>query len=167
MQGSFSELLGQELSPEAEAKLRELLKRKMKGACSALVRVLRALEERYGPAVKDVAHDALMKRTPRPTSELGRPEEDLHGFCDALERGCVGSHRWKRAVDQPDRIAYNFTSCLWAEIFNELDAADIGWWWCEGDEPAVRAYNPQLGFERTKTLMQGHDECDHVFLVEE
>ncbi|MFQ5811104.1 MAG: hypothetical protein ACE5JM_15910, partial [Armatimonadota bacterium] len=65
LRGSFSELLGEELSEEAEAKLRELLKRKMTGACSTLVRVLRILEEHYGPEVKDVVHDALMQRTPR------------------------------------------------------------------------------------------------------
>ena len=166
MPGQISDLIPEDLCPESEAKIRELVKRKMKGACGMLVRVLRILEEHYGPEVKQLVHDQLMRRKPRPAEQRGPAADDLRVFCDALDRGCVGSHEWERTIDEPDRVGYSFTSCLWAEIFNELDAADIGWWWCEGDEPSVKAYHPELGFRRAKTLMEGHDECDHIFLVE-
>ena len=166
MQGSINDLVPEELSPESQEEIRELVKRKMKGACGMLVRVIRLMEEHYGREVKEIIHDAIMKKAPRPESELGPPEDDLREFCEGLERGCTGSHTWERVIDKPDEVGYSFKSCLWAEIFNELDATDIGWWLCEGDEPAVRAYHPELGFRRTKTLMEGHDECDHVFLVE-
>ena len=139
----------------------------MKGACGMLVGVVRAMEEQFGPEVHEVLREKRANRTGRPEDQLGPPEEDLHAFCDRLEKGCTGSHEWERLVDEPGEVGYTFTACLWAEIFNELGATDIGWWWCEGDEPAVKAYHPRLGFRRTKTLMEGDDECDHIFLVED
>ena len=166
MTGSFSDVLSEPVSPQVEEELREILKRKMAGACGALVRVLRALEEEYGPEVMQVAEEAMgAGRKSRFADELQAPEEDLAEFCRRLEHGCCGSHEWEKVEDTPTRQGYRFTRCLWAEIFNELDAADIGWWWCAGDEPAVKAYNPALGFECTKRLMDGDEVCDHVFKV--
>ena len=68
-------------------------------------------------------------------------------------------------VDKPGQVGYRFRRCLWAEIFNELCAPDIGRWLCEGDEPSVRSFNPRLGLSRTKTLMSGDSQCNHVFFV--
>jgi hypothetical protein len=47
-----------------------------------------------------------------------------------------------------------------------LGEPDLGYLLCAGDEPAVKAFNPALGFQRTKVLMRGDEECDHVFSVE-
>ena len=66
---------------------------------------------------------------------------------------------------QPDRIGYHYTRCMWAELYRELGEPELGWVICAGDEPAVKAYNPQLGFQRTKVLMHGDELCDHVFYV--
>ena len=34
---------------------------------------------------------------------------------------------------------------------------------CEGDPYFAEGFNPDIGFKRTKTLMQGHDCCDHFY----
>ena len=99
MAGRISDIIPEELSPESEEKIRELVKRKMKGACGMLVRVLRILEEQYGPEVKEIVHDRIMQRDPRPEAQLGPPEDDLRAFCEGLERGCAGSHQWDRVVE--------------------------------------------------------------------
>ena len=165
MHGSLNDILPEPISPESEEIIRELLKRKLKGSVSKFVRLMRAMEERFGPEAVEVARELSGGVTPRPEDQLGTPEEDLHTFCDRLDRGCVLSHRWERIADEPDRIAYRFTKCLWAEIYRELDAADLGRWICEGDDPGVRSYNPQLRCRQTKLLMDGDAECDHVFSV--
>jgi len=54
---------------------------------------------------------------------------------------------------------------MWADVFRELGAQDIGFWICEGDGPAVSAFNPAIGFHRTKTLMMGDDYCDHSYYL--
>ena len=34
---------------------------------------------------------------------------------------------------------------------------------CEADPYIAEGFNPNIGFKRTKTLMQGHDCCDHFY----
>ena len=166
MKTTLRNVLPEEISEEAEQIILDKIRTKMSGGIRMFVTAMRALEAKYGPEVKEVVREAFLTKDPRPDSDLGDPEDDLQAFCSGLERGCAASHEWTRTADEPDRIGYSFTKCMWADVFRGMDAADLGFFICEGDEPAVRAYNPRLGFERTKTLMEGHDECDHVFLVE-
>lgn len=91
----------------------------------------------------------------------------LPAFCAALEAGCTGTHEWLKLEDTDKRQVYRFTRCMWAEIFNELGAPGIGYWLCEGDAPISSAFNPVIGFQRSKTLMEGDDCCDHVFYMKE
>jgi len=69
--------------------------------------------------------------------------------------------------NREDKVSLKFTECLNAKIFRELNAADIGYaTLCHGDEAWVKAYNPKIQFSRTKTLMEGHDCCNHCYTVE-
>lgn len=56
------------------------------------------------------------------------------------------------------------TNCLYAKVFRDMNAGDIGYAnTCYGDFSSATAYNPKLKLERTKTLMEGHDYCDHRY----
>jgi len=167
MNGSLNDVLPEPVSKENEEAILEILKRKMKGACGLTVRLLHAMEERFGPEARQVLKDMIENREPNPRPDAGDPEKDLHDFCERLEKGCCGSHQWTRVIEEPDRIGYHFTRCMWAEIYNELGEPELGFYLCAGDEPGVKSYNPKLGFRRTKVLMDGDDVCDHIFLVEE
>jgi len=166
MPGSLNDILPEPISEENEKVLLDLLKRKMKGAAGLAVQLLRAMEERFGPEAREVVRDMAQHRRPTPRPDAGEPEADLREFCARLDEGCVGSHRWERVIDEPDRIGYHFTRCMWAEIYRELGEPELGFVICAGDEPAVRSYNPKLGFRRAQVLMQGDEMCDHVFYVE-
>jgi len=53
---------------------------------------------------------------------------------------------------------YKITNCLWAKIFREAKAEDIGYALvCYGDYAIAKTNNETL--DRDKTLMQGHDCC--------
>jgi len=166
MKSTLELVLPKEIPESCEAVVLEKMKGKMRGACSMLVRIVRALEERYGEEAKELARRALDQHVARDEKELGPPEEDLHAYLEGLEKGCAGSHEWERVTDEPDRVEYRFTRCMWAEIFRELGADDIGLWICEGDDPGIRSYNPHLRCRLTKTLMKGDPYCDHQFHVE-
>ena len=166
MPGSLNDILPEPISEENEKILLDMLKRKMKGAAGLAVRLLHAMEERFGPEAREVVREMAEHRKPTPRADVGEPETDLREFCARLDRGCAGSHRWERVIDEPDRIGYHFTRCMWAEIYRELGEPDLGFVICAGDEPAVRSYNPKLGFKRTKVLMNDDEVCDHVFYVE-
>jgi hypothetical protein len=164
--GSLNDILPEPISEENEEILLGLLKLKMRGAAGLTVQLLHAMEERFGPEAREVVQEMAENYAVAPRSETGEPEADLHEFCDRLEQGCVGSHQWERVVDEPDRIGYHFTRCMWAEVFRELGEPALGLVFCASDEPAVRAHNPRLGFSRTRVLMAGDELCDHIFYVE-
>jgi hypothetical protein len=167
MVSSLALVLPRQIPDDVEAVILEKTQAKMRMGCSMAVRILRALEAHYGAEAKEVAHNVFGVSRPRPPQELGAPEKDLHDYLDRLEQACAGSHEWEKVVEEPDRIEYRFTRCMWAEIFSELGAADIGSWICEGDDPGVHAYNPRLRCRLTRTLMKGDSCCDHCFYVQQ
>jgi len=59
------------------------------------------------------------------------------------------------------------TECLWSQTFQEEDAADIGYaTHCHVDYASATAFNPNIRMYRIKTLMEGHDYCDHKWVWE-
>jgi len=68
--------------------------------------------------------------------------------------------------DTPKAVEVRISQCLWAKTFREMDASDIGYATICHCDHAVSAFNPKLKLVRTKTLMQGHDCCNHRFVME-
>jgi hypothetical protein len=57
------------------------------------------------------------------------------------------------------------TECLWARTFLDAKAGDLGYAGiCFGDYQFAKAFNPQIEMLRDKTLMQGHDCCNHRYI---
>lgn len=71
-------------------------------------------------------------------------------------------------VERSDRVyEMRVTECVWTKIFKEFDSEDIGYATiCHGDFADARSAHPKLRLERTKTLMQGHDCCNHRWVFE-
>ena len=167
--GTLQQALPHPVDAETEQRVLEILKRKMTGAVSKYVDTIRAIQETYGPEAVEIVREHQNRATIAKPSERGTQAADnsLGAFCTALEHGCRGSHEWEKIKDSESRQAYRFTRCMMADIYRSLGAEDIGIWICEGDGPAAAAFNPRIRFQRTKTLMEGDDCCDHVFFVEE
>jgi hypothetical protein len=69
--------------------------------------------------------------------------------------------------DTPRAFEFRISQCLWARMFREADAAEIGYAAvCHPDFAVASAFNPKLKLVRTKTLMQGHDYCNHRYVME-
>ena len=59
------------------------------------------------------------------------------------------------------------TECISASVFLKAKAGDFGWATvCYGDYAMATGFNPQIKMVRDKTLMQGHDCCNHRYLLE-
>jgi hypothetical protein len=73
-----------------------------------------------------------------------------------------------QTVEDTDRaIEFKISECLWAKTFRAADAADIGYATiCYSDFAGAAAFNPKMKLVRTKTLMQGHDCCNHRWILE-
>ncbi len=166
---SSLQLISSEPIPEAvEKAFLVKLRSKMFTSAVLLVKTVRAIQKKYGDEGVEAIHDAFKEVAVERGGKMAREAgaSTLKAFCSALEAGCTGSHEWRKLEDTDKRQAYRFTRCMWAEIFAELDALDIGFWLCEGDAPMASAFNPAIGFQRTKTLMEGDDCCDHIFYLE-
>ncbi|MFC2120379.1 L-2-amino-thiazoline-4-carboxylic acid hydrolase [Bacteroidota bacterium] len=61
------------------------------------------------------------------------------------------------------------TECMSHEVFKALDFdGKFGFACvCEGDYPWAESYNPKIKLKRDKTLMEGHDCCNHRYYLED
>jgi hypothetical protein len=67
-----------------------------------------------------------------------------------------------------NKLVLHVTECLWAKVFKEMKATDLGYMLnCQPDFAYAQACNPNIKLKRTKTLMQGDSYCDHTFYWEE
>ena len=67
----------------------------------------------------------------------------------------------------PQAFEYHVKKCLWAKMFRDGDAADIGYAMvCYPDYAVAQGLNPKLKLIRTKTLMQGDDSCSLRYVME-
>jgi predicted ArsR family transcriptional regulator len=56
------------------------------------------------------------------------------------------------------------TKCPVADLYRQAGGTDWGYHlYCAADKHIVEAFNPNIGFRRSKTLMEGHDCCDHFY----
>ena len=95
-----------------------------------------------------------------------RESRSLQAFAALLDEVCQATQDFRRVEDRPDRVAYCFTRCVWADHFRRLGRPDIGHWFCDGDDQWARHFNPRIGFQRTRMLMDGDECCDHTFFMD-
>lgn len=165
---SLNTILPEEINKDTEEIILKKIKDKMTSGAALYVSTLRWIEEKYGKETIEEIRKYQLKRSIDRWKQNRTEFKDnsINTFCKYMERSCAGTHEWTKTIDEKDRKKYCYTKCIWAEIFRELGAEDIGFWICEADEPAVKAFNPDIKFKRTKTLMQGDDCCNHEFYIE-
>jgi len=80
---------------------------------------------------------------------------------------------WQHALtteiveDKEKAFEIKVTECLWAKTFREAKAGDIGYATiCYQDYAMSQGFSPKLKMIRTKTLMQGHEYCNHRWVWE-
>jgi len=107
----------------------------------------------------------MIKRAVDESNSRSEPDNPEHTFTEYIESGKTAFKNmmtWE-VIEESDKVyEIRVTECLWAKTFQERNAADIGYATiCYGDFSDARAYHSKVKLERTKTLMQGHDCCDH------
>ncbi|MFW9798966.1 MAG: L-2-amino-thiazoline-4-carboxylic acid hydrolase [Candidatus Thorarchaeota archaeon] len=102
-------------------------------------------------------------------AKLDTPIESIETFGDVMKRLAsnevtANTQTMEYANSPPGTFHMCTTECLWADVFKELDAADLGYiMLCGTDFPAASAFHENIRLERTKTLMQGDDHCDFIY----
>ena len=68
-------------------------------------------------------------------------------------------------TQQDDKVLeIKYSKCLFAEIFKEMNAADIGWALeCSAGNTVAKIYNPDIKFSNPNNLMKGDSSCIERF----
>jgi hypothetical protein len=124
--------------------------------------------EKFDALLKRAASRATVEQMKKLSQKL--PKNDLAAFLTPLKSP---SPLWQHAltwqmVEETERaVEIKVTECLWAKTFRHAGAGDIGYAAiCYSDFASAPAFNPKMKMTRTKTLMQGHDCCNHRWTLE-
>lgn len=131
--------------------------------------ILKRLEQDIG---KERLLAALKKASYEENVELGRrlagriPSLDVFAAPFRNEDSNL-AHTLVRDIVEDSEQAFEMriTECLVAKVFAKADARDLGYACvCHADFGLPVGINPQLELIRSKTLMQGHDCCNHRYI---
>lgn len=122
--------------------------------------------EKFVGMLRGAANEVVRKKT------AGRPPavRDLVTFAASMKNmpPLIQHALEAEIVEQsPEAFEYRVRKCLWAKVFRDGNAADIGYAMvCYPDYAVAKGLNPKLQLIRTKTLMQGDDSCSLRYLME-
>jgi len=93
------------------------------------------------------------------------PDRSLATYVHWLTSIVTAGTRWEIVEQTSSSIRFRFTACPWATHFRAIGRPDVGRFFCDADYPMVECFSNSLGFERTRTLMDGDPCCNHHFFT--
>ncbi|HEY3788272.1 MAG TPA: L-2-amino-thiazoline-4-carboxylic acid hydrolase [Urbifossiella sp.] len=87
---------------------------------------------------------------------------DLAHFKMAIERWKAGGAlEFEVLRDDAEAFEFNVIRCRYAEMYRRLGLEKFGpILSCSRDAEMIEGFNPEIGFTRTQTLMEGASHCD-------
>jgi hypothetical protein len=137
-------------------------------------RIVAPLIERLGQEfgeerVTEVARDVVVEVAKTQGGELAGAlnGNSLDMFANSMENWTKGGALELEVVEQTDEVfAFNVTRCRYAEMYRELGIPELGALFsCDRDGTMVEGFNPEIGFERTQTIMGGASHCDFRYTL--
>lgn len=138
-----------------------------------LVPLMRSFEqelgrERFDAMLKGITDRLARQEGAADAKRMGR--NDFYTFNEDLRKP---NYFWQHALtyavieDSARAFEVKVAECLWAQTFREVMATDLGYLLiCDPDYGYTEGYNPKMRMIRSKTLMQGHDCCNHRWIIE-
>jgi hypothetical protein len=132
------------------------------------IELAKALEKEWG---RERTVEFLKKRTTEKMTQHGKrqAEETSDNSFEAYVKQFRAGYEnllTKEVVEDTDTaFELKVTECIWADTFLPADAGHIGYAAvCWGDYAWTSSFNEKMTMVRDKTLMQGHDCCNHRYL---
>lgn len=127
-----------------------------------------ALEDRFGEGVSETILKTRAERIKKEWEGIAKRHgsNDIQGLLDTLWSyvEAIGfEYTYKR---EGNKVIMNVTKCPIADMAIELDKADWGFkCYCMDDYSICEGFNKSIQFSRTRTLMEGHECCDHTYTL--
>jgi len=154
---------------ESERKLtyRQLVTLQYRGT----IRLAKALEKEMG---KEKLIEFLKKYTHENSLKFGQqhakrsPDNSFQTYVKTFRPPNYKNALTAEIVEDSEKaFELKVTECIWAAIFRGAKAGDIGYASvCYGDYAWPKGFNPKIKMIRDKTLMQGHEYCNHRYVWE-
>lgn len=159
-----------ELTPEQEKQVQERLKEQENKMIEEfndrtwrnMSRMIKIMKEHFGEEVYQVVVKDAGEEARQHWSQIAEEAGD-NSIEEFLKRQFTEENL---ATMEKTELGYQFkvTNCKMCEIAKRLGIEEQAFYFfCEPDPFAAEGFNPNIGFKRTKTLMQGDDCCDHFY----
>lgn len=135
------------------------------------VRVLKSLEPELG---KGKLLEIIGKSTDTNLELLGKqqasssPDRSLMKYVSQFkDERSYGNILTFTIVEESETVfEMNVTECIYATLYRSLQAGDYGYASvCRGDYAWATGFNPGIKLTRDKTLMEGHECCNHRYTL--
>ncbi len=149
-----------------EIAITHLQRRKIEGR--VLIHFIEILRERVGEdATQQIVDETIRKLAAedgaRWAQTYGRSTDSLRRVAEEVWAG-GGSMDVEIVRQTDDHLDFNVTRCGYAEFYQELGLADIGYrLHCNRDHAMVVGFNAKLELHRSQTIMEGAACCDFRF----
>ena len=135
------------------------------------IRLTKALEKELG---KEKLINFLKENTKKRTFELGQNQaiemgdNSLSAYVKQFRPPNYQKSLTHEVVEDTETsFKIIVKECIWAKTFIDAGVGDIGYAHiCYGDYSWTTGFNPKMRMERDKTLMQGHECCNHRYIIE-
>ena len=129
---------------------------------------IRVMVDKFGmDEVQMAIMDGMKQRVKQQVKNLpSRELPDFAQFFKSPDPFSANTLTFKIVQDSDKVFEMRVSECLWAKTFKEANAADLGFKLvCSADYVTAEAFNANIKLIRDKTLMQGHDCCNHKYVV--
>jgi predicted ArsR family transcriptional regulator len=128
--------------------------------------LLDGLEKRLGSEAVDAVSETIAEATREQWAGIAQEARDnrIEDLVQALWEPLREMGFEFTVEQQKDGVQMRCTRCPLSDQAHEVEATKWGYHlYCATDPHIVAGFNPQIGFRRTKTLMEGDDCCDHFY----
>ena len=95
------------------------------------------------------------------------PDNTFNTFVEQFRSGYENTLTKEVVEDMQKSFELKITECIWASTFLEAKMGEYGYALvCWADYAWAEGFNPDIKLIRDKTLMQGHDCCNHRYILE-
>lgn len=130
--------------------------------------LVKELEKEWGEerTIEFLKKITTVKMTTYGKSQAGRvAENNFEAYVSQFREGYANMLTKEIVQDTDTVFELRVTECIWADTFLRADAGTIGYAAvCWGDYAWAKSFNDKIVMVRDKTLMQGHDCCNHRYL---
>lgn len=127
------------------------------------VAIIQALKDKYGSVIISDVETVRSKRVREMWKKIAE-KLDNNTIDDLIDALWNNEYFEYSVTKEQGNVQLNVTRCMFFEIAKELGVTEMAFsFFCVDDPYIVEGFNSEIGFSRTKTLMQGDGYCNHCY----